>query len=222
MKNVLTLCLCSALAGGAATAATATTLGTQLLVNGDAESGSTAGWSSTGIDALAITNAVPGTAGLPAGVGLGRFVFTGGSGAAAGQSLSQTIDLAALAGAVDAGALTASFSVLVQSRSLDPGSGELRFLSGAGGRLASFSFADPVTAAFDWGLYSDTRVVPTGTRSIEVFLLAKRTSGVSSDAYFDNASLVLTSAVPEPGAAWLWSLGLPLLGAAARRRLRRC
>ncbi len=187
----------------------AASLDTELLVNGNAEAGTTAGWSSTGMDAIG--NAVAGTAGLPPGTSLGHFVFSGGTGAASGQALTQSVDVQSLATAIDAGDISSRFSVLAQSRSLDHASGTLRFLGAGMQQLAVFAFDDPVSSAFNWALYGDTRIVPTGTRSIEIFLLTTRSTGVSSDAYFDNTSLVLTSAVPEPAAAWLLLAALPLL-----------
>lgn len=201
--------------------ASAVELGTSLLVNGNAEAGNTSGWISTGGDAFPTTGPAPGTLGLPAGTSLGNYVFTGGTGPASGQSLSQRVDVSELGSAIDSGALSSTFSVLVQSREFDPASGELRFLDASNTRLATFAFADTPSTTYDWALFQDNRVVPAGTRSIEVYLLSTRTTGVSSDGYFDNASLTLTSAVPEPAAALLVVLGLSLLAGQVRRQCSR-
>lgn len=196
------------------TPAHATALQVELLVNGNAEAGDTRGWVSAGMQVIA-AGSPPGMLGLPPGTSLGNFSFTGGTGAASGESLTQSVAIDDLAALVDSGALRSSFSVLVQSRSLDPARGELRFLGATGAPLALFAFADPVSTVFDWGLYGDQRTVPVGTRAIEVYLTVRRTAGVSNDGYFDNASLVL-SAVPEPASAWLLLAGLPLLAALRR------
>jgi hypothetical protein len=202
----------------------AASLNTELLANGNAEIGSTSGWVTNGFEAIDVNGAVkPGNVGLPAGANLGRFVFNAGSGPTSGQTLSQTVDVASLASAIDADAVASNFSILIQSRTeggtFDRISGELRFVDGLGALTGLLSFSDPhiVAGTYDWALVSDLRDLPVGTRSIELFLSATRSGGVQTDVFADNASLVLTSAVPEPDAAWLLLAGLPLLAAGRRR-----
>jgi hypothetical protein len=204
-----------------AAAGQAAGLNSELLANGDAETGTTTGWVSNGIEALSTATTVgvpPGTAGLPPGITTGAFVFNGGTGTAAGQTLGQTVALSGLYDLIDAGGVMASFSILLQSRragsAVDSEQGELRFWGDGNSLLASQTFVDDhvVSNVWDWSTFSDVHSLPIGTRSIEVALVFARTgTGVSTDAYADNASLVLTSAVPEPNAAWLLLAGLPLL-----------
>ncbi len=210
--------ICCVVLLGLCSGGNAVELGTNLLVNGNAEAGNTSGWISTGVDAYPTTGPAPGTLGLPAGTSLGNYVFTGGTGPASGQSLSQRVDVSGFGSAIDSGTLSSTFSVLVQSREFDPASGQLRFIDASDIRLATFAFSDTPSTTHDWALVHDNRVVPAGTRSIEVYLLSTRTTGVSSDGYFDNASLILTSAVPEPAAALLMVLGLSLLAGHVRRQ----
>jgi len=139
---------------------------------------------------------------------IGNCTFWGGD-AANPSTLSQSIDISDLAADIDNGLITSSFSVWLQSRYggtgvWDKASGTLSFVGTGGGDIASVDFTDwPVSqGVYEWHQFTDERVVPSGTRSIEVFLQGRRSSGTgSTDAYFDDAPLVLTSSaavVPEP------------------------
>ena len=81
-------------------------------------------------------------------------------------------------------------------------------VDGFAGILDSFLFIDTInTELFDWNFFSDSRLLPNGTRSIEILLTATRDGGVSSDGFFDEVSLQL-NAVPLPAAIWLFTAGL--------------
>ncbi|MDJ0518684.1 MAG: hypothetical protein QNJ74_21300 [Trichodesmium sp. MO_231.B1] len=84
---------------GASGNAHAATLGVELVQNGNAETGDTTGWLSTGI------NTVPTSAPflLPSPVDIGLFSFTGGTGPADSQALLQSIDVSSLALQIDEG-----------------------------------------------------------------------------------------------------------------------
>lgn len=215
--------LASAAAWMATTLATpgvqATPLNTQLLVNGDAESGSTAGWASTGIDAVA--SGLAGSAGLPVGVSLGSFSFTGGTGNAASQSLMQTVQLDDIAGQIDAAQVAVDFSALIQSRrdadTTDTAKATLRFLDAGGAVIAGFDFFDAEVPLNNnaWSFVSLAQGLPTGTRAMQVLLDVRRSGGASSDGYFDNVWLSV-SAVPEPGTWGLMALGLAAVVARSR------
>ena len=194
-------------------AAEAAMLNSELMVNGGAEAGNTSGWFSTGIDAV-----------LPDAYssGFGSYVFTGGTGDTI-QTLSQSIDLSSNAMQIDSGQLISSFSINLQQRSdqnnLDQARVDVSFLDSSKLILDSFFFEDVVDiGVFDWNYFSDTRLISAGTRSVEILLTATRIRGMSSDAFFDEASVQI-SPVPIPGAAWLFGSGLAgLAGARVRRK----
>ena len=191
------------------TVANATSLNTELLINGNAETGTTAGWTSTGIEVVASSS--PGSLGVPVGMSLGNWVFTGGTGDATSQSLLQTVNIADLGASVDAGALKYSFSILVLSKmdgTIDYATGQLRFLNSGSSVISSIAFGDDhiLNQVYDWSFVTLTNVIPSGTRSIQLFLDTSRSVGLSSDGSFDNASLIL-SAVPEPNSLKLAFFG---------------
>jgi hypothetical protein len=179
-----------------ATAALAQPTGVNLVVNGDAATGDVTGWIDGGVEAFGTDG--PGVLGVPVGMELGEFCFTGSLGAES-ETLIQTIDLSARAADIDAGELTATFSVLTQSR-LVPGAHDrgivtLEYRNSAGVALAAATFEDQALVDIhDWTFFEDQRTLPAGARSVWIRLLATRDVGASTDAYFDNVSLVLAAA----------------------------
>lgn len=202
---------------GASVNAHAATLGVELVQNGNAETGDTTGWLSTGI------NTVPTSAPflLPSPVDIGLFSFTGGTGPADSQALLQSIDVSSLALQIDEGDIVSSFSVLLQSRRTDIAKATLSFLDESNNVLASEIFIDNTVASiFDWNQFVDERIVPVQTRSIEIILDSSRSNaGISSDSFFDEVSLTLNSldnqSVPEPTSV-LSLIGLGVLGFGSR------
>ena len=188
-------------------------LNTELVINGGAETGDITGWTSTGIEAVPATSFA---------VGFGSFVFTGGLGTTT-QTLLQTIDVGGNSSQIDSGEIEAIFGVNLQSRSnsdfLDDARVDVSFIDGFGGALDSFFFVDTInTASFDWNFFSDTRLLSTGTRSIEILLTSNRSGGSSSDGFIDDVSFQLNS-VPIPAAVWLFGTALiGLVGFSKRRK----
>lgn len=170
-----------------------------LVSNGSAETGSMAGWTTTGAEV--ISTASSGSLGVPPDQQIGEWCFTGGLGALS-QSMSQTIDLSAWSPDIDAGVASASFGILLQSRAIpgavDQVTGQLSYRNASGVTLDSFSFQDPhiVVNVFDWDPVSDERMLPPGTRDAILTLTFTRTVGASTDAYADNATLCVL--VPCP------------------------
>jgi len=213
-------CVAALLASQLATSQVlATPFSTQLLVNGDAEAGTTAGWATTGIDA--VPSGLAGSAGLPDGVSIDSFSFTGGTGNAASQSLTQTVQLDDIAGPIDAAQVAFNFSALVQSRrdadTTDTARLTLRLLDAVGNVITGFDFFDAEVPLNNnaWSFVSLAQSMPTGTRAMQVLLDVRRSGGASSDAYFDNIWLSV-SAVPEPETWGLMALGLAAVVAWAR------
>lgn len=201
----------------------ATTLNTELLANGNAETGDTTGWNANGIET--VSTSVPGQLAVPVGSSIGNWSFQGGLGSATSQTLSQSVHLDDLSALIDSGQLLANFSILLQSRSAsgvhDLASGKLKFLNSSGQQLAQFAFNDSSVKIdiFDWSLVNYNAVTPVGTRTIEVVLDTSRDGGISTDAYFDNVSLAV-SAVPEPSSLALAAIGVAVTLGAWRRRIR--
>jgi hypothetical protein len=172
-------------------------LGTNLVVNGDAELGTIDGWVDGGIEA--VDSAGAGVLGLPVGVTIGGFSFVGGLGPEL-QTLSQSIDVNSLAGPIDAGQVTSVFTGLLQDRAIpgarDTAAASIEFRDSSGAALDVVTFRDTSApfGVFDWEAFSDQRVVPAGTRELWVELSATRTVGVSSDGFMDNISIVLSMA----------------------------
>lgn len=170
-----------------------------LLQNGLAETGSMAGWTTSGAETIEAI--VTGPLGVPPDQTLGEWCFTGGTGPAT-QSMTQTIDLSPWGAAIDAGEASAGFCILLQSRAVPGGvdqvTGTLEYRDGVGETLDSLAFADPhvVVNVFEWDLVSDERVLPAGARSAVLTLTYTRTVGLSTDAYADNATLWLLLPCP--------------------------
>jgi hypothetical protein len=189
----------------------AASLNTDLIINGGAETGDTTAWVSTGIDAVTPPDANSG--------GFGSFVFTGGDGPET-QTLLQSIDVSGNAIQIDGGELESIFGVNLQSRAngADEARADVFYKNISGVVLDSFSFIDLMTASSSWDFYSDTRLLPTGTRSIEILLTASRTGGTSTDAFFDDVSLELNTA-PLPATVWLFIGGMAGLVGVRKARL---
>lgn len=197
LSSVLTWSLLALLC---ATTAHANLLGTELVVNGGAETGDETGWISNGIEAV-----VPDAAAQ----GFGDFAFTGGLGPASSQTLQQSIDVSGLSLEIDNGDVISSFSIYLQTRAapglLDTAEAALSFLDDLDVPIESEFFEDTINVfGNDWNQFADVRVVPAGTRSIDILLNATRGGGVSSDGFFDEVSLRI---VPEPSSLAILAIG---------------
>ena len=168
-------------------------LGDELIVNGGAETGDTTGWTSTGIEAVVADGGAS---------GFGNFVFSGGLGPAASQTLEQDVDVSVFTNQIDNGEIMSLFNIYLQARTagglFDSAEATLSFRDNLGIDIESMFFQDD----FDnqWDLFTDDRLVPIGTRTIRVLLDTSRTGGLSSDGFFDEVSLIL---VPEPSSSTL-------------------
>ena len=171
-------------------------LDTNLLVNGDAETGDITGWIDGGMNAASTSET--GTLGVPDCIDIGSFSFTGAFGPTT-ETLEQRVDISGRAAQIDAGELATEFSILLQSRVasglVDRAIVDLEFLNENDEILASEQFEDAApTGVFDWSRASDRRPPPVGTRTVVVRLVAIRSGGSSTDAYFDEATLRLADA----------------------------
>jgi len=223
--------IASAMSVGVSSPASATTFGTNLIVNGDAEANTVTDFTaSSGFQTLSYSFGggfpVAGDPGVSKG---GNAFFWGGNTSI--TTASQLIDLSSIAASIDTGTVGYVLSALLGGYATqdDNAALSLSFLDGSnlaigGDTTGSVLAADRnnVTALLD---RSVSGFLPTGTRAINVLLTQTRVTGDSNDGYADNLSLILrqrsvTSAVPEP-ATWAMMLaGFGMVGGALRNRKR--
>ena len=177
-----------------------------LIVNGDAESGTgstdatpvaTPGWTSTG-EATALqygSGAYPALTD-PGPTDRGVNLFIGGQNDAT-SSLTQTVDLSSDAASIDAEAVTYALSGWLGGYSTqeDYATLTVTFRDGTGTAIGAGTIG-PVTAEDRAGVTgllerSTTGAVPSGTRSVLVELDMVREEGTANDGYADNLSLTL-------------------------------
>jgi len=217
--------LAAALAAGGAHAAN---LGTNLIVNGDAENGTT-GW--TAFAGTPVFGAVEYSSNWvqpsqPGPVDRGSFLFVGDSGNAFAAGF-QSVDVSNLAGLIDTGAVHYNLSGWLGGWLAQTDNAVLyvQFQNATAVDLGTATLG-PVTP-LDRGnatgllLRSTEGVLPVGTTSVVFSLSMERLGGGDNDGYADNLGFSLTAAVPEPQTYALMLAGLLAVGAAARAQRRR-
>jgi hypothetical protein len=190
-------------------------LGTNLIQNGDAESGIASpdagvtltpvtGWTTT--DRFVIvpySSSDWPTVSDPGPTDRGNNLFVGGRPSAV-SSATQTVDISSWAANVDGIGVAYTLSAWLGGwlNQNDNAVLQAHFLGTSG--LISEATLGPVTAA-DRGnvtslvFHQTTGTIPAGTRSIDFILTMTREAGSDNDGYADNLSFVAT-AVPEPEA----------------------
>jgi hypothetical protein len=210
----------------------ATTLNTNIIVNGDAEASAGAanfsttaaptGWTTTSnFTAVQYEASSPNSMNNAdsAAVGGGLNYFAGGPSNAT-SSASQTIDISDLAATIDAGGLNYSFSGLVGGFSTQSDNIVLviEFLNALSNSIGNAFTGGNLPRGGESSLLptSVSGAVASGTRSVLIRMDAVRTGGSYNDGYADNLSLVLSGDIaPPPGVpvpAPLSLLGIGLLG----------
>jgi len=175
-----------------------TTRSENLLINGDAESG-TDGWTVDGVmESL--------TAGQCGGAdpyeGDHYFSVGGLCDETAYSEAVQRVDLSDRAAAVDAGASVSFGGYLRDWSGSDHPEMAVAFYDEAGTELTR---GEPVgTLADEWTRVEQTMAIPEGARAAELVLMGTRGSGSDNDSYFDALWLTISEACPvadpdEPG-----------------------
>jgi hypothetical protein len=195
-----------------------------LIVNGNAESGTGSsdssttapvpipGWTTT-TNLTQHTYDPAGSAAFPdvnasAAIGGANQFFAGGpANGSAGNTVetaTQDVAVSTAAAEIDAGGVTAALSGDLGGFSTQGDNAALTatFLGSAGEQLGTLSIG-PVTAADRNNTTqllprSGSGTVPPGTRTVRVVLTATKTDGSYNDAYADNISLVLSRSTPSP------------------------
>ena len=216
------------------------TFGTNLIVNGDAESGagsndgsvvaSIPGWSTLNGNFTVVQYGASGgfpTLGDPGPANRGNNFFAGGPGTNEGSG-SQALDISSISTQVDAGLITYDLSAYLGGwQSQDDEADISLWFWDQGNNLVGFYDLTGPTAAQRGGVTglfftSNSGSVPAGTRSVEFDLNMFWTSGSYVDGYADNLSFALNAAsvsgVPEPGSIALVALGLAATAAFSKYR----
>lgn len=222
--SFMTIALCLALAPAQA----APMLGSNIIVNGDAESGlgslsgndilAAPGWSTSNNFTVVQYNPSTGFPGpsSPGPANRGSNFFAGGPNTAASSAV-QLVDVSTFAVLIDLGQVLFDLSGYLGGFTSHTDNALLRaeFLNASSAILGSASIG-PVTASDRndvTGLLfrSTSGSLPSGTRVIGLHLDATRLVGAYADGYADNLSLILSgpqATVPEPKVALFLAIGL--------------
>ncbi|MBS3183443.1 DUF7507 domain-containing protein, partial [Leucobacter manosquensis] len=177
----------------------------ELVVNGDAEQPTTAGWTGS------LHRATHGTGGYPGSVivnssGLTGETYPGGSGLFAGvgavSTATQTISLSTSAAAIDNGQVDALLSVYIggYANQRDHAQVTYTFYDADGTELAAVEFG-PATSTDRGNIsgfihFSETVRLPAGAREAVITIDAVRYTAPANDGYVDNVSLMLDAPSP--------------------------
>jgi uncharacterized protein (TIGR03437 family) len=183
--------------------------GTNLIVNGDAESGAGVGannvlatipgWTSSGANVITYASGygIQTTDIVP--VAAGKNYFSNGN---SSSSMTQTVSFSAAAGVVDAGTATYDSSGYFGGYSDDDDAATMSvaFLNASGASLSSISIGGVKSAdRYGTGLYLRRQIgaVPVGARSAKVTLSYVQVSGQNNSGA-DNLSLIINSPAASP------------------------
>lgn len=160
----------------------ASLLDSNLVINGDAETGDLTGWATDGAET---TTSV---------VFSGDYSFTGATGSSP-ETMSQVLDLSTFSSIIDSANANFSFSAQLQNRSFDFVEMELSFFDLSNTLVGPIlSINDPTNSPFVWDFLGEINgAVDVGVRSASISFIFTRNSGFSSDAYVDEIDFRISS-----------------------------
>ncbi|RFP21532.1 hypothetical protein D0T25_09725 [Duganella sp. BJB488] len=224
-----TFAAAAAVALALAPAAHATGFGSNLIANGNAETGNTTGWNTTSAFTVVQYGASGGFP-FPADPGpsdRGTYFFAGGD-SNAKSTATQTIDLSSLSAAINTGASRYDLSAWLGGYSSQNDNAKLTAtFFGSGGAVLSSASLGPVSNSERGNqtglLLRDTQgYIPVGALNVGITLTMTREAGSYNDGYADNLSFAVAAApVPEADAYAMLLGGLALLGVVAKRKQRK-
>jgi hypothetical protein len=223
MKSFYLLATIPLLMATASIDAQAVPLDVNLIVNGDAEAGTT-GWNAFDDVSSFETTPYADPLFLYPDAPHGSLLFAGShSGFSAGW---QRVDVGDQAAAIDAGQIGFKLDAYLGGVGNQEDNSLLyvSFLDASGTELEHTElgpvYIDLRAYLTVLGGFHTNGYLPGGTRSIQFSLSMDGPDGDSSGAYADNMSFSLSAAVPEPQTYALMLLGLVAVAGAARRRAR--
>jgi hypothetical protein len=188
-----------------------------LLVNPGAEAGNLTGWNIGGP-----ANAFVDTGAFNPGINplSGKYDFVGGGGSHPTGPFGTLTQNVSLTGFLSATIANVSFAEqgLNQGPTSDNGYVSLQFLSSSNAVIGAASSPVIDSHGLQWEMWSGSFAIPAGTASINYTMNFTRHAGSDLDAYFDNNSLTVTAAVPEPETYAMMLAALGLLGVVVRRK----
>ncbi len=220
-----TFAAAAAVALALAPAAHATTFGANLISNGNAEAGSTAGWNTSPGFEVVNYGAAGGFPSLadPGPADRGAYFFGGGN--SSSTSATQTIDLSAFSAAINTGASRYDLSAWLGGYASQNDNAKVyaAFFGSGGTGLTRVSIG-PVYSSErgdQTGLLLRDKqgYIPVGALSVSITLNLTRTDGSYNDGYADNLSFAVAAApVPEADTYAMLLAGLAMLGVVAKRK----
>lgn len=161
-------------------------LNTNLLLNPDAESGTTDGWVCPDRQWVAAAEIAP--------HGGSKF-FWPGRGDVADSSMYQDVDVSGLSSSIDSGTLYMHLSGWLANWNQYPHDRATLAIYALDAIGSPLVFYNTEHRSPSWTQYRIDQIIPPGTRTLRVMLRATRFVGTDDDGYFDDLSLLVNNEI---------------------------